>query len=463
MIEECYTYTIMPDYGNAAYAWVRKPGEIRCGVGGNMADASGWSGAHPISMQLEADFTSWAVEFESKVRQDPSDRLFDWRNFHDRGLALARRVKAELGPDIKVIYEKPCEDPSDAVEMRTEILADGSLKTLRTVPLEKILEWDERRAPAFPWSEHYTREQCNKTRSLQECWSRLFLEPKNKGHYARLQVLPPKNHLQRTNFNGIIDGEPVDITLVVWTLKLDAIREAYSRALERTDWRYPGWWEHVYEDGPDVGERRLRFISGTHNLAFPYLANAIRHRGEDTLMPAVMEKVEVHPCSTYGHPAALAELLGEHTRPGYHLVRVVVNAEEITNEMMTLFKEQLKKGETITVAGANITSTNIDIMPFLTELNLSELALLNRADAHKPVTEPDRKLLDACSKLDHDAIEAAFGQGAHANVIDEYEYTPFSTLIQALADHDCLLEDTGSTTYHDGKTLPLLALEDKKR
>ena len=398
-----------------------------------------------------------------KLAPFTTDRLFDWRNFHDRGLALARRLKAELGPDIKVIYEKPCEDPSDSFEMRTEILADGSLKTLRTVPLEKILEWDERRAPAFPWSEHYTREQRHKIRSLKECWSRLFLEPEDKGHYARLQVLPLRNLLQRTHLKGIIDGEPVDITLVVWTLKLDAIREAYSRALERTEWRYPGWWEHVYENGPDVGERRLRFISGTHNLAFPYLANAMRHLCEDNLVPAVMEKVEVHPCSTNGHPAGLAELPGEHIRPGYRLVRVVANVEEITTKMMNRFKEQLGRGEIITVAGASLTPTYIDITPFLTELNLSELALLNRADARKPVTEPDRKLLDACSKLDHDAIEVAFGQGANANVIDEHEDTPFSTLIQALADHDCLLEETGSTTYHDGKTLPLLALEDKKR
>ena len=73
MIEECYTYTIMPDFGNAAYAWVRGPGEIRCGVGGNMADYTGWYGDHLISKLLESDLAEWALEFEKNVNQDPCD------------------------------------------------------------------------------------------------------------------------------------------------------------------------------------------------------------------------------------------------------------------------------------------------------------------------------------------------------------------------------------------------------
>jgi hypothetical protein len=118
-----YTYTIMPDYGCAPYGWA---------AGGNMADQYGWDGIHPISKELEADFTNWALDFEINVRPGifSGDRRFDWRNFHDRGRALVRRLKAELGPEIRVIYKKPMEDPEHTVEESTEILTDGSLKTL---------------------------------------------------------------------------------------------------------------------------------------------------------------------------------------------------------------------------------------------------------------------------------------------------------------------------------------------
>ncbi len=27
MIDECYTYTIMPDFGNGAYGWMKRPDE----------------------------------------------------------------------------------------------------------------------------------------------------------------------------------------------------------------------------------------------------------------------------------------------------------------------------------------------------------------------------------------------------------------------------------------------------
>lgn len=126
-----YTYTIMPDYGNAAYAWIRKPGAVGPGVGGNIADGgTGWMGKHPISKELETDFAMWAIEFEGEVT-DETELTFHWQDFHNRGLALARRLKTELGPDVRVIYEKPIEDPDCAIEERREILPDGKLLRLK--------------------------------------------------------------------------------------------------------------------------------------------------------------------------------------------------------------------------------------------------------------------------------------------------------------------------------------------
>lgn len=124
-----FTYTIMLDYGNAAYAWIKKPGDIANNVGGNIADATGWYGKHSLSIKLEADLVAWAIEFEREVNEE-TEKTFHWLDFHSRGIVLARRLKAELGPDVRVIYEKPYEDPDCAIEERREILLDGSIKLL---------------------------------------------------------------------------------------------------------------------------------------------------------------------------------------------------------------------------------------------------------------------------------------------------------------------------------------------
>jgi hypothetical protein len=453
----------MPDFGNAAYGWVKRPGLYRSGVGPNMADYSGWGGDHPISKELEADFSVWALEFECKVNSTGSgDRLFDWRNFHDRGLALTRRLKAELGPKVKVRYVKPCEDPGEAIESCTEILADGSLKTVSGYPLEKIEELDARRVPAFAWSEYYTREQRMKISSIQNCWSRLFLEPEDRGHYARLQLSPERNHLHHSTFKGIIDGKEYTVHLAVWTLKLESARMIYNAALDRTAWRYPGWWEHIYVDGPDIGERRLRFISGAHNLAHVHMARAFKCLCEDHLVLDAVTKVEVMPCSRYGLTAGIAETAGEEIEPNHQLVQVVIDVEEISDAVISMLREQLENGKPLVVGDRRRSPVYEDIEPSLVELNLQELALLNRRDARKTVTEVDRKLLSACERLDRDGMELAIYQGANPNVIDEYEETVFSALSQALTDHDQLLEHP-EYRKNFSWNLPILCNDDKKK
>lgn len=128
-------YTIMPDYGMGPYAWIRRSGDgfpADAGVGGNCADVTGWDGDHPISAALHEAFAAWVTEFEraSTNPGHPGQVLLDWADFHACGLALARRLKAEVGEAAGVIYEKPAEDPDHAKEERREVLADGSLALL---------------------------------------------------------------------------------------------------------------------------------------------------------------------------------------------------------------------------------------------------------------------------------------------------------------------------------------------
>lgn len=128
--------TIMPDYGQA-YAWGWSGDEpAGPGVGGNIGDSVGWFGDQPISEDLEHAFIKWQGEFESYALVETDSPAggnysrFNWPLFHERGIALAIRLKAELGESAVVIYETPYEDESQVVRERTEILACGQLKPL---------------------------------------------------------------------------------------------------------------------------------------------------------------------------------------------------------------------------------------------------------------------------------------------------------------------------------------------
>lgn len=115
----------MPDYGGA-YGWVNREGTDV--LGPNHADTSGWGGDHSISEELQEAFAAWQTEFELATNEwEAGIALLDWPRFHERGMALARRLKAELGDAAQIYYEKPVEDPNQRVNERVEILAGGAV------------------------------------------------------------------------------------------------------------------------------------------------------------------------------------------------------------------------------------------------------------------------------------------------------------------------------------------------
>lgn len=118
-------YTIMPDYGGA-YGWDNRTGPEDA-LGPNHADTCGWSGDHPISDELQAEFSAWQIEFESGTWDDERRANFDWSRFHEVGMSLTHRLKAELGDAARVFYEKPMEDPNGCLQERVELLLDGSI------------------------------------------------------------------------------------------------------------------------------------------------------------------------------------------------------------------------------------------------------------------------------------------------------------------------------------------------
>jgi hypothetical protein len=121
-------YTIMPDFGGA-YGWIIRDGDETHGVGGCHACQSGWVGEHPISETLHQAFSEWQLIFERSSWQD-NYQSSDWDSFHATGLKLCFQLKQELGDDVRVIYEKPFEDPNREQHERLEILIDGNILEL---------------------------------------------------------------------------------------------------------------------------------------------------------------------------------------------------------------------------------------------------------------------------------------------------------------------------------------------
>jgi hypothetical protein len=115
------TITIMADFGNGPYAWLKEAADESSLVGENIADSvSGFCGEPPVSAALEQAFAEWVTGFE----QHCDEPTFDWQGFHSRGLDLSHRLYRELAGSYRVFYDKPYEDPSHPRDARTEIQND---------------------------------------------------------------------------------------------------------------------------------------------------------------------------------------------------------------------------------------------------------------------------------------------------------------------------------------------------
>ena len=121
--------TIMSDFGMSPYAWERDEADEHRGVGGAITDSvCGFDNTpYKVSAELQRDFREWAVYFEQHAL---NPRSLDWQEFNRAGLELAKRLKAEIGDQARVLYEAPYEDPIGRRLRPVEILANGSLERM---------------------------------------------------------------------------------------------------------------------------------------------------------------------------------------------------------------------------------------------------------------------------------------------------------------------------------------------
>ncbi len=114
--------TVMVDYGNAPFLWLADSPEEN-GVGALLCAGTSWDKSYPMSDGLWQKFSDWAIEFDrtSFFSENFNADSWDWIAFHARGMQLSQRLKDEVGPAYRVVYDKPCEDPNRRIDERVEI------------------------------------------------------------------------------------------------------------------------------------------------------------------------------------------------------------------------------------------------------------------------------------------------------------------------------------------------------
>lgn len=118
------TFTVMADCGVGEFLWGKDSDDDSCLVGGNI-----YSLMHEhyypadISADLFIDMCHWARKY---MQGEPRDWLLpwelDWEAFHQEGLALACRLKQEVGYSADIQYVRPWNDPARKSREATRIL-----------------------------------------------------------------------------------------------------------------------------------------------------------------------------------------------------------------------------------------------------------------------------------------------------------------------------------------------------
>lgn len=105
------TITIMPDFGNSPYAWLKESTDKSEYVGLNVGAYLCKPTEFEITVDLHERFIAWCMAFEIHYDQ----KGFDWEAFHKNGVSLKNELADMVGPNFNVVYVEPVEDPSSAI------------------------------------------------------------------------------------------------------------------------------------------------------------------------------------------------------------------------------------------------------------------------------------------------------------------------------------------------------------
>lgn len=114
------TYTVMADRGVGEFLWIRRCTDPEGYIANSASLMNVGSGHKAMSRELFDDFCKWATRYIDWDRER-HQRGMDWKEFNAEGRQLAVRLKAEVGPLVKVRYCRAYSDPYEGPDRCEEI------------------------------------------------------------------------------------------------------------------------------------------------------------------------------------------------------------------------------------------------------------------------------------------------------------------------------------------------------
>lgn len=276
----------------------------------------------------------------------------------------------------------------------------------------------DRKRRVHVWTRALSLDQFEKIREVE--WMRRSLDPEVVAAtlFARCQIRDTGRwHKVSHRFDGSWEGEPVDFIATVRPLFMNYAARLYEAAAREALELFPGFTDHIVEDGPELGERRIVFTSGKQDLARCYMMGRIWRLADEGKFK-VGESIRAEPAplsySRYGRRTLNLEVWFD--RP-------------VTDEVMSKeIEARLSRGESYPL---DPTPRQCDMKlaaAMRAEMSLPELAYMNWEHARKPLTPADQALFKAVETFDRSTIAAALAQGADPNAIDEYGEPPLAQL-----------------------------------
>lgn len=290
---------------------------------------------------------------------------------------------------------------------------------------------------AYIWSSEISKERMTLIEIISSNYEALFNSPGGRGHYTRFHWAGLSGHRsQSAKFKGIVDGREMNIHLYAIPLIEYYAREVFIKSLERTRERYPDFDSHTVENGTRTGERILNFTSKTNTLAASHLYTSFRLVVEEEVL-LVNECILIEAANSWGESASIAKWNNgrEEMHPDYCVIRVIIDTETITNDLIEEIKVCFENGNTWEYSSISKSYAFKDIKAGFVELVNPELILLNWDETQPIRGEVEDQLFYACETLNIGSIKQALIKGANPNVFD-LDTTPLSIFIDAASKHE---------------------------
>lgn len=252
------------------------------------------------------------------------------------------------------------------------------------------------------------------------------------------------------SFDGFWEGEKVSFEPVLRPLYMEYGARLYEAAAREAIERFPGFADHIVEDGPDIQERRLVFTDRAHDLVLPFIVNRMYALDADKAVSST-ESVVVGETGR-------GICVGGRRKLSLHVTLDRPATDEATwQEVQGCFSA----GRMLPLDPSPRQCSFSLVRPMLCDLSWHELAYLNWAEVRKPLTPADEALLAAVRIFDPTGIARSLAAGADPNAFDDGDETPLTLLASTELWHNVTREDGESWDDLRRRALPAF-FEDRK-